>query len=221
MSKPSTSAAMIMHTSPGSTSSEAYRALRFNVECLGLDREIKTVAITSAGRSEGKTTTALNLAVAYAQIGKRVLLLDADLRNPSIHLTFGGDNTRGLTNYLIKPCTLSDIISDSQIENLSVMKSGPAAPNPTELLASGSMNTLLSELKQDYDLVIIDTSSVLTITDAKIIAAKCDGVLLVIRYGKLKRHVAKKVKEELTLAKAKLMGVVMNKINRQDTEAYF
>ncbi|MNI07781.1 Tyrosine-protein kinase YwqD [compost metagenome] len=221
MPKPSTSAAMLMQINPTSPISEAYRSLRFNVECLGLDQEVKTITITSASQGEGKTTTAINLAVAYAQNGKRVILLDADLRNPSIHLAFGRDNSKGLTSYLINQSSKSEIISDSHIDNLSVIMSGPTPPNPSELLSSKAMNSLLAQLKQDYDLVIIDSSSVLTLTDAKIMAAQCDGVLLVVRYGKVKRHTAKKVKEELILAKARLMGVVMNRMNNQDTEAYF
>jgi capsular exopolysaccharide synthesis family protein len=219
MPKPSTNSASIMQINPNAPSSEAYRALRLNIEFSVSDREVKTITVTSANRGEGKTTTALNLAVAYAQLGKRVILLDADLRNPSIHLAFGGDNSRGLTNYLTNKNAMNEITQESHVQNLSTITSGPIPPNPAELLASKQMNSLLAQLKMNYDMIIVDTPPVLTLTDAKIMAAKCDGVLLVLEYGKVKRNAAKKVKEELMLAKAKLMGVVLNKINKKDAEA--
>jgi capsular exopolysaccharide synthesis family protein len=219
MPKPSTNSASIMQINPNAPSSEAYRALRLNIEFSVFDREVKTITVTSANRGEGKTTTALNLAVAYAQLGKRVILLDADLRNPSIHLAFGGDNSRGLTNYLTNKNAMNEITQESHVQNLSTITSGPIPPNPAELLASKQMNSLLAQLKMNYDMIIVDTPPVLTLTDAKIMAAKCDGVLLVLEYGKVKRNAAKKVKEELMLAKAKLMGVVLNKINKKDAEA--
>ncbi|MEX2461061.1 MAG: CpsD/CapB family tyrosine-protein kinase [Paenibacillaceae bacterium] len=215
MSEPSTKTAIIMQVNPNSLTSESYRSLRFNIEFSTLDREIKVITITSANRGEGKTTIALNLAVAYAQVGKRVVILDANLRTPSIHLAFGGDNSRGLTNYLTNRSVMKEIIEKSDVDNLSFIMSGPRPTNPSELLASGRMNALLAELKLNYDLIIVDTPAVLTLTDAKIMAAKSDGVLLVVEYGKLKLNVAKRVKEELLLAKAKLMGVVMNKTKEE------
>jgi capsular exopolysaccharide synthesis family protein len=217
MSQTSNSSAIIMEINPNSPTSEGYRSLRFNIEFSASEREIKTITITSANRGEGKTTIALNLAVAYAQIGKRVVLLDANLRTPSIHLAFGGDNNRGLTNYLTKRSAASEIIQESYIENLSFIMSGPIPTNPSELLASEQMNILLAELKMNYDMIIVDTPAVLSLTDAKIMATKCDGVLLVVEYGKVKQNVAKRVKEELLLAKATLMGVVMNKTKSQNT----
>lgn len=220
MPKPFTNSVIVMQSNSGSPASEAYRSLRFNIECFNTDHTVKTLTVTSAGRGEGKSTTAINLAAAYAQIGKKVILLDADLRNPSIHLAFGRDNGRGLSSYLANQSSADEIILESYVENLSILISGPAPANPSELLASKRMDALLVELKQNYDMIIIDTPSVLTLTDAKVIAAKCDGVLLVIKYGNVKRNTAKKVKEELALAKAKLVGVVMNNMKKQDAAAY-
>ena len=207
----SNKSAIIMQINPSSLTSEGYRSLRFNIEFSAFDRDIKTITITSANRGEGKTTIALNLAVAYAQIGKRVVLLDANLRTPAIHLAFGGDNSRGLTNYLTNRNAANEIIQKSDVENLSFITSGPLPTHPSELLALERMNLLLTELKMNYDLIIVDTPAVLSSTDSKIMAAKCDGVLLVVEYGKVKQNAAKRVKEELSLARAKLMGVVMNK----------
>lgn len=219
MSKPSTNSG-IMIQNPDSPISEAFRSLRFNLESVQ-DHDLKTITITSAGRGEGKTTTALNLAVASAQTGRKVLLLDADLRNPSIHLSFGMDNTKGLTNFLTGQSSAREIIRDAYLDNLSIITSGPILPNPADLLASKALSSLLTELKRDYELIIIDAPSILLLTDAKIIAAKSDGVLLVVRHGKVKQNTAKRVKEELILTKSKLIGVVLNRMNNRDAESYF
>ncbi|MEC0227997.1 CpsD/CapB family tyrosine-protein kinase [Paenibacillus alba] len=220
MPKPSTNFPIMMKVNPHSPISEAYRSLRFNIECSALGQEAKIITVTSSGRGEGKTTTAINLAVAYAQIGKKVILLDADLRNPSIHVAFSQENERGLTNYLGNQLALNETIRESYIENLSILTSGTLRQNPSELLASPKMDVLLAELRANYDMVIVDTPSVLTLTDAKVLAAKCDGVLLVVEYGKVKRQMAKKVKEELMLAKAKLIGIVLNEIKNYHVDAY-
>lgn len=218
MPRTSINLAKIVQNDPNSTVSEAYRSLRFNIECTASDREIKTITITSACRGEGKTTTALNLAVAYAQIGKSVILLDADLRKPSLHLAFGGDNKRGLASFLANQNSVKEVIMESHIDNLSVIPAGPIPSNPSELLASKYLDLLLSELKQKYDLIIVDTPPVLPLTDAKILAAKCDGVLLVAEQGKVKRNTAKIVNEELMLAKANIIGVVWNKLRNKASE---
>ncbi|MFE5321182.1 CpsD/CapB family tyrosine-protein kinase [Paenibacillus sp. NPDC056579] len=220
MPKQATSADIFMQINPDSAASEAFRSLRFNIEAAALDHGVKTITVTSSGHGEGKTTTAINLAVAYAQIGKRVVLIDADLRKPSIHLTLGGDAGRGLTNYLLNDSAVDGIIQDSYVDQLSVIPAGSMQPNPSELLASSRMSLLLDELRERFDIIFIDTPPLLTLTDAKIMSAKSDGVLLVIEHGKLKRIVAKKVKEELELAKANLLGIVMNQISSRDAGAY-
>ncbi|MDD9266548.1 CpsD/CapB family tyrosine-protein kinase [Paenibacillus sp. GCM10023248] len=220
MPKPSTNSPSLMHMHLDSPISEAYRSLRFNIECSVFGREAKTITITSSSRGEGKTTTAVHLAVAYAQIGKNVLLLDADLRNPSVHLAFGESNAKGLTNYLVEHYTARELVKKTHIEHLSILTAGPVPQNPSGLLASKQMDTLLAELREEYDIIIVDTTSVLHITDAKIIATKSDGVLLIVEYGKVKRSVAKKVKEELQLANVKLIGVVLNEIKHNSAEAY-
>ncbi|UQZ85676.1 Tyrosine-protein kinase YwqD [Paenibacillus konkukensis] len=219
MPKPSNSE-IIMEQNPSSAASEAYRSLRFNVEASAFDDGIKTVTITSAARGEGKSTTALNLAFAYAQIGKKVVLVDADMRQPSLHRTLGEEGSRGLSGYLSAYCSMNEIVQETHVKNLSVITAGAVPPSPADLLASHEMVLLLEALKRNYDMVFIDTPPVLSLTDAKIMASQCDGVLLVVEYGKVKRNVAKKVKEELALAKAKLLGIVMNKISGQAAEAY-
>jgi capsular exopolysaccharide synthesis family protein len=210
----------ILIQNPDSPVSEAFRSLRFNLDYF-LDQELKAIAITSAGQGEGKTTMALNLASASAQIGRKVLLIDTDLRSPSIHFSFGEDNDSGLTSFLTGQLSAREIVRETYIDNLSIILSGPILPNPADLLASNAMSSLLTEMKRNYDLIILDAPSILPLTDAKIITSKCDGVVLVVGYGKLKRHAAKRVKEELALTKAKLIGVVLNRMKNQEVAAYF
>ncbi|MZQ83673.1 polysaccharide biosynthesis tyrosine autokinase [Paenibacillus sp. 5J-6] len=220
MPKQATDSAIMMQRNPNSPAAEAYRSLRFNIDCSVFGREAKTITVTSSGRGEGKTTTAINLAVAYAQTGKKVVLVDADLRNPSIHVTFREDNGRGLTSYLVNQSAVNEIVRESYIENLSIVTSGPTPQNPSGLLASNQMDILLAELSSEYDMVIVDTTSILTVTDAKIMATKCDGTLLIVKSGKVKRGIAKKVKEELHLANVNLIGVVMNEIKSDHASSY-
>ncbi|TVY05616.1 CpsD/CapB family tyrosine-protein kinase [Paenibacillus cremeus] len=211
---------MIMAANPDSPISEVYRTLKLNIEFSVFDRELKTITITSANDGEGKTTTALNLAAAYAKAGRKVVLVDANLRRPAVHLAFNETNNTGLSNYLAGMSTVNDIIKQSKVPNLTFIASGPIPPNPSELLASERMKSLLAELNEQYDVVIIDTPPALSLTDARIIATKCDGVLLVVNQGKLKRTEAKKLNDDLVHLKVNLIGVVFNKMNTKDAAAY-
>ncbi len=211
---------MIMQKNPNSAYSEIYRSLRFNLECLARKNKIGTISITSGNKGEGKTTTAVNLAIATAQAGRQVVLVDANLRHPAVHLAFGVDNLRGLSGYIADQTSLYDILKESHIPNLSLITSGPLPPNPSELLQSHRLSALLAQLKQQYDAILIDTPPILNLTDAKLIATASDGVLLVVEHGKLKRAEAKKIKEDLELMKSNLLGVVVNKTKRRDMEQY-
>jgi capsular exopolysaccharide synthesis family protein len=220
MPKATANQASIMQVNPGMPIFETYRTLRINIEFSAFEREVRTIAVTSANQGEGKTSTAFNLAVAYAEAGKKVVLVDADLRKPAVHLTLMGDNSSGLTTYLANQTALNVIIKETHISNLSVIPSGPLPPNPSELLAAKRMTQLLEELKRTYDVILIDTPPALSLTDAKIMAAISDGVLLVVEYGKVKRAVAKKIKDDLAHVKANLLGVVLNKLSTKDADAY-
>lgn len=194
--------------------SEAYITLRINIEFAIKDQGIKSIAVSSARRGEGRTTTAMNLAIAYANAHKKVALVDADLRNPSLHHTFGGSNNTGLSNALSGRCLFSESVRPTGIENLWVVTSGAAkgiGASPSELLASERMDALLEELAREFDRVVIDTPPLLGPVDAKVMISKSDGVLLVTEYGKVKRAMARQVKEELAGLKAKLIGLVLNK----------
>ncbi|WP_159882575.1 CpsD/CapB family tyrosine-protein kinase [Paenibacillus puerhi] len=191
---------------------EAYVELRVNIDFKSSsDPAIRTVAVTSAGRGEGRTTTAVNLASAYAQSGKRTILVDADVRNPGVHTFYGEPNARGLTNVLNKSSELSEVLSASDMRNLSLLFAGTGASQISDLLSSQEMDELLARLKQEFDMVVVDAPPVIGHIDSKIISAKCDGVVFVVQQGKVKRALAKRSKEELERVKANLLGVLMNK----------
>lgn len=201
--------------------SEAYRTMRTNIEFSSIDEQLKVIMFTSAGQGEGKSTTASNLAVVYAQSDKKVLIIDADLRKPTMHKTFNKSNRWGLTNLLTGQITLSEVIVQTDISNLEILPAGPVPPNPSEILASKKMGAVLEELKQIYDIIVVDSPPALAVTDSQILATKCDGVIMVIDSGKVKREVAAKVKASLEFVKARIVGVVLNNVNRKDGESYY
>jgi capsular exopolysaccharide synthesis family protein len=212
---------IIMDVNPESPVSEAYRTLRTNIEFSSVGKEVKVLMITSATREEGKTTTAVNLAVSMAHAGKRVLLIDADLRQSAIHRNLSLPNETGLAHYLALQAELKDVVKSTHISNLDAIVSGGIPPNPAELLTMNRMDHLLEELKEKYDAIILDTPPALTVTDAQIIAAKSDGVILVVQHGKVKRETAKKVKGYLTHVNARLLGVVFNKSGRGQLDSSY
>ena len=212
---------LITALDPKSPISEQYRTIRTNIQFSAVDREIKSIMVTSSGPMEGKSTTVSNMAVAFAQQGKNVLLIDADLRKPTAHYTFNMTNTFGLTSVLTKQATLINAVKQTNIENLDVLTSGPIPPNPSELLGSKSMDQFLEEAYNDYDMVLFDTPPVLAVTDAQILANKCDGTILVVYSHKTERDPIVKAKEQLKAAQAKLLGVVLNHKDMKDTNYYY
>lgn len=212
---------IITHVNPKSPISEAYRTLRTNIEFSAVDGQVKVIMMTSAGPGEGKSTSISNLAVAYAQADKKVLLIDADLRKPTMHHTFQKSNRSGLTSILTSQITWKEAIQNTSIPNLDILTSGPIPPNPSEIVSSQRMHTLLNELRDRYDVILIDTPPALAVTDAQIIATRCDGVILVIDSGKVKRDAALKVKQNLEHVKARILGVILNNVNRQSRDSYY
>ncbi|MEK8126952.1 CpsD/CapB family tyrosine-protein kinase [Paenibacillus filicis] len=191
---------------------EAYVELRVNIDFKSTaERRVKTVAVTSTCRGEGRTTTAVNLAAAYAQSGKKTILVDADIRNPGVHTFYGDSNARGLTNVLNRTNELREVLSTSDMRNLSLLYAGTGTSQASDLLSSESMDELLLQLKQEFDIIIVDAPPVIGHIDSKIVSAKCDGVVFVIQQGKVKRNLAKRSKEELGRVKANLLGVLMNR----------
>ncbi|MFD1707469.1 CpsD/CapB family tyrosine-protein kinase [Siminovitchia sediminis] len=217
----STRRKLITKLNPRSPISEQYRTIRTNIEFSSVDEEIRTLMVTSSGPGEGKSTTTANLAVVFAQQGKRVLLVDADLRKPTVHYTFGITNTFGLTNVLTRQMELKDAVKTSNEELLHILPSGPIPPNPSEQLSSKGMKEFLEAAKDAYDLVIFDTPPVLAVTDAQVLSNQCDGTVLVISSGKTETEAAAKTKELLEGANGRILGVVLNNKKFAKNNSYY
>lgn len=177
--------------------------------------------VTSASQGEGKSTTAANLAIVFAQQGKRVLLVDSDLRKPTMHYTFRVTNTVGLTNVLTRQASLVEAVQATDVEKLDLLSSGPIPPNPAELLSSRMMEQMLAEAYKQYDLVIFDSPPVLAVTDAQVLANQCQGTVLVVKSGVTELESALKAKELLQAAKAKLLGAVLNNKALKSSSYYY
>jgi len=195
---------------PKSPISESYRTLRTNIQFASVDVELKTVMVTSSGPAEGKSTTAANLAIVMGQADKKVLLLDADLRKPTVHHTFDLLNRKGLSTYLAGQDKLEDIIQKTEHTNVDVITSGPVPPNPAELLNSKAMSRFLEEASRYYDQILIDSPPVIAVTDAQVLATKVDGVILVVDSGRTNKEIAVKAKQQLEHVKANILGIVLN-----------
>jgi capsular exopolysaccharide synthesis family protein len=220
MSRSTNKRPIITHLNPKSPISEAYRTLRTNLQFSMVDEPLKTLMVTSTGPGEGKSTTVANLAVTYAQAGQQVLVLDCDLRKPTMHHTFFVSNQRGLTNLLSGQCAITDVCHTTQIDNLFVLPSGPIPPNPAEMLLSKKMTALLEQLKPSFDIIIVDTPPAIAVTDAQIVSTRCDGCIIVIEAGKVKKEMALRAKASLEQVNARLLGVVLNNVDRKHSDAY-
>lgn len=212
---------IITDLNPKSYISEAYRTLRTNIQFSTIDNNIRSIVVTSPEPSEGKSTTITNLAVAFAQEGKKVILIDADLRKPTLHHFFMKSNRIGLSNLLAGQSTLQQAISDTHIENLSLICSGPVPPNPAEMLNSKRLVQQLEELKEMFDIILFDTPPTLAVTDSQVLSAKCDGVVFVLNSGKVKRDTARKAMERLQHVNARILGVVLNNKERNKNEGSY
>lgn len=201
---------LITDIDPKSPVAETYRSLRTNIQFVNIDKKIKTLLVTSAGPSEGKSTTIANLAVTTAQLGHKTLLIDCDLRKPMVHNIFDLNRTRGVTNILAGGMKVDDVVLESGIENLWVLPTGPIPPNPSELLGSQKMTELLEELKEKFTMVLIDAPPILAVTDAAVLSPKLDGVMMVIHSEKTDRESARRAKGLLTHVGASIIGVVLN-----------
>ncbi|MEU3165466.1 polysaccharide biosynthesis tyrosine autokinase [Streptosporangium sp. NPDC006930] len=201
---------LILRDRGRSSRSEAFRALRTNLQFIGVDRQPKSLVVTSCLPGEGKSSTSANLAITLAQAGWRVVLVDGDLRRPSIPSYLGIEGATGLTDVLIDKARLNEVIQVWGDAGLSVLPSGQIPPNPSELLGSNGMREVLAQLTGTYDMVIIDAPPLLPVTDAATITALCDGALLVARYGKTRREHMARASELLASINARVVGTVLN-----------
>jgi capsular exopolysaccharide synthesis family protein len=199
---------LVTELNPNSLITEAYRTLRMKIQYSTSSELMKTVLLTSVTSKDEKSKTIANLAVIYAREGKKVLVIDADLRTPMLHHTFTS-NGFGLADILLGQSPLSNAISETQIANLSFIPAGHATVSPSELLSSEQMQELLSQVKEEFDIVLIDSPPVLAVTDAQIMAAISDGVVLIVNQGKVKREAAKKALAQLNYVKAVVLGAVL------------
>jgi len=208
---------------PKSPISEQYRTIRTNILYSSVDEEIRSLMVTSSGPGEGKSTTTGNLAVVFAQQGKTVLLIDADLRKPTAHYTFKLSNTTGLTSVLTNQQELMEAVNKMDEDNLYVLPSGPIPPNPSELLGSKAMKQFMERALEEFDLIIFDTPPVLAVTDAQILGNLCQGTILVVSSGKTDKESLIKTKELLTATNGRLLGVVLNnkKIDKKGSYYYY
>jgi non-specific protein-tyrosine kinase len=202
---------------------EAYRTLRTNIQFSSVDKPIRTLIVTSAGPSEGKSTTAANLAVVMAQTGQKVILIDTDLRRPVVHKTFGVPNNVGITTALLagQDLDLEAYIQPTDIESLSVITSGPIPPNPSELLGSHRMAHVIAELAKVADLVIFDTPPVLVVTDASVLGRQVDGVLLVADAGGTREQALAQAVGEMQKTGGNVLGVALNRLDSRSRGYYY
>ncbi|WP_297426917.1 CpsD/CapB family tyrosine-protein kinase [Clostridium sp.] len=214
-------AGFIMEDKPKSIVAEAYRTLRTNIQYSSFDKEIKTIVITSAEMAEGKSTVAGNIALSFVQNEKKVILVDCDLRKPSVHKNFKTSNLVGLSEVLIGKASLEDAIQRRN-ENLYFLTSGKIPPNPSEMLASSAMTKLIKTLKEEYDIVILDTAPLRAVTDAQILSTKVDGTILVVRAAVTKRDAVVDAKNLLDKVGANIIGTVLHAVeNTRGKYSYY
>jgi capsular exopolysaccharide synthesis family protein len=206
---------------PRSPAAEAYRTLRTNIQFSSLDRPLKTLLATSTAPNEGKSTTIANLAVTMAQAEQRVILVDCDLRRPSLHTLFGVSNESGVTSALLDQADAPLPLIATEVPGLSLLPSGPLPPRPADLLGSRRMEALIVRLRESADIVLFDTPPVIAVTDAAVLATRVDGAILVLQAGKTRRDRAREARNLLDKVKAHVVGVVLNDAKIEQGYGYY
>ncbi|MDF0479330.1 CpsD/CapB family tyrosine-protein kinase [Vagococcus sp. PNs007] len=202
--------------------SEQYRTIRTNIQFAMVDSDLKSFVVTSSGPGEGKSTTSANLAVVFANSGLKTLIVDADLRKPTVAKTFSLNNSLGFSNLLSeRTLTVTEATQSTGVPGLSVLTSGPKPPNPSELLGSRRMEELIKEMEEEFDLVIFDMPPVVAVTDAQIMSSKVDGTILVVREQISNKSALLKAKSLLEMVNANVLGVVYNGSTRSKDQGYY
>ncbi|MFQ5868596.1 MAG: GumC family protein [Candidatus Zixiibacteriota bacterium] len=208
---------LVTHFEPKSPISEAYRAIRTNIQFTRSGNPPKTVLVTSSGPKEGKSTTVANLGITLAQMGIQTLLVDCDLRKPVLHSIFELEKEKGLTHYLVGKAERDEIVKPTLVENLSLITCGILPPNPSELLGSKRMSRLVQELKNEFEMILFDSPPVIAVTDATVLSTILDGVILVISSGEISEDAVLRTTSLLNNVSAKLLGGVLNKVNLESS----
>jgi len=213
---------LITSQDPFSPVSEAYRMLRTNLQFMTIDQSVQSMMVTSSNPGEGKSVTASNLGVTMAQADLKTVIIDADLRRPTLHKAFQVSNLEGLTDLLRSPkADVSTQLKDTGIENLQVITSGPLPPNPSEMLSSQRMVDLLQQLKEIADVIIFDSPPVLAVTDAAVLSSRVDGVILVTKAKHTRRNAAKQAIEKLEHVGGKVLGSVLNQVSHRGDYGHY
>ena len=206
---------LVTQNDPKNPGAEAYRVIRTSIQFAQAGKELKTIAITSCTPNEGKSMTIANLAIVLTQAGKSVLIMDCDMRNPTVHKNFNLSNKVGLSSCISMGTAVADAVQETGIEGLDALTAGVIPPNPSELLGSERMQNILQRAKEEYDYVLIDTPPVLPVTDSLVLGSMVDGLILVIDSGEIKVEMAREVKNQLVHAGANILGVVLNKVRSE------
>lgn len=210
----------VMEKAPKSIDAEAYRSLRSNIEYSSFDDEYRVIVVTSSVAGEGKSTTSGNLAIALAQSGNSVLLVDCDMRKPSIHKKFKISNAAGTAELLLRK-KLFEEVANKYNENLTIITAGKIPPNPSEMLASRAMTAFIEEMKKEFKYIILDTPPLQAVTDAQVLSTKADGVLLIVRAGSTKREMVFNSVDLIKKVQGKVIGTVLNGVENKKNNYYY
>lgn len=210
----------VVEKKPKSIAAEAYRSLRTNIQYSSIDEKYRVIVVTSSEPAEGKSTTAGNLALVLAQSGKQVLLVDCDMRKPSVHKKFKISNMAGLSDLLINKCVMEEVAFKFN-NNLDVVTSGSIPPNPSEMLASKRMEKYIEEMKEHYDYVVLDTPPLQAVTDAQILSTKADGTILVVKAEKTKKESVANAVSLLKKVNSTIIGTVLNDMSNKNNKYYY
>lgn len=210
----------VVEKKPKSIAAESYKTLRTNIQYSSIDDKYKMIVVTSAEPGEGKSTTSGNLALVLAQDGKKVLLIDCDMRKPSIHRSFNISNAVGLSDFIVNKITIEEVVFKFN-DNLTIIPAGNIPPNPSEILDSAAMRKFLQEMRDVFDYIVIDTPPLQAVTDAQILSAKADGTLLVVKAEKTKRDSVRNAVNLIQKVNGTIIGTVLNSVDKRATKYYY
>lgn len=212
---------LVTYDDPTSTISEQFNTIRTNIQFSSVDKKLNSILFTSSASSEGKSTVSNNVAVTWAKQGETVVLVDADLRRPTIHKTFNVSNRVGLSSYLLGNASFEDVVQPTMVKNLFVITSGPIPPNPSELLGSMRTKNLINRLEDKFGILIMDTPPANSVSDAQVLATQVDGVVMVVPQGIAEKAGVAHAKQLLDTVHANILGVIMNRVTKEKSQGYY